>query len=148
MVASLLQIVAGFSGIIGFLMRFIGPLTIAPTVTLIGLSVYGTAGAKAGGHWGIAAMYVATQRHGTKSTSIHIYLRLITFITLINRTTALIILFSQYLHRVPIPVPAYNKSRKLHMSKFPLFQIMPVCLKILHIYIYAFHFNVCSGVLC
>lgn len=56
MVASLLQIVAGFTGIIGFLMRFIGPLTIAPTVTLIGLSVYQTAGAKAGSHWGISAM--------------------------------------------------------------------------------------------
>lgn len=102
MVASLLQIVVGFSGLIGFLMRFIGPLTIAPTVSLIGLSLYDTAGEKAGSHWAIAVL-----------------------------TTALIVLFSQYLCRVPLPVPSYNKVQKLHFSRFYLFQIMPILLGIL-----------------
>ncbi|XP_039981942.1 solute carrier family 23 member 1-like [Xiphias gladius] len=101
MVASLLQILIGFSGIIGFLMRFIGPLTIAPTVSLIGLSLYDSAGAKTGSHWGISAM-----------------------------TTVLIILFSQYLRFIPIPVPAYSKTKKLHTSKFYIFQIMPILLGI------------------
>uniref|UniRef100_A0A3Q0R1Q9 Solute carrier family 23 member 1-like n=1 Tax=Amphilophus citrinellus TaxID=61819 RepID=A0A3Q0R1Q9_AMPCI len=101
MVASLLQVLVGFSGLIGFLMRFIGPLTIAPTVSLIGLSLYDSAGVKAGSHWGISAM-----------------------------TAALIILFSQYLRRIPIPVPAYDKIKKLHISKFFLFQIMPILLGI------------------
>lgn len=64
LVASLLQIVVGFSGLIGFLMRFIGPLTIAPTITLIGLPMYNPAGAKAGTHWGISAMYVTIHLHG------------------------------------------------------------------------------------
>lgn len=63
MVASLLQILVGFSGLIGFLMRFTGPLTIAPTVSLIGLSLYDSAGDKVGSHWGISAMYVNTCRH-------------------------------------------------------------------------------------
>ncbi|KAF3849643.1 hypothetical protein F7725_019362 [Dissostichus mawsoni] len=58
MVASLLQILVGFSGLIGFLMRFIGPLTIAPTVSLIGLSLFDSIGQKAGSHWGISAMYI------------------------------------------------------------------------------------------
>lgn len=58
MVASLLQILIGFSGLVGFLMRFVGPLTIAPTVSLIGLSLYDSVGAKVGSHWGISAMYV------------------------------------------------------------------------------------------
>lgn len=40
MVAALFQIVIGFSGLVGFLLRFIGPLTIAPTVTLVGLSLF------------------------------------------------------------------------------------------------------------
>ncbi|GAA6224510.1 solute carrier family 23 member 1-like [Lates japonicus] len=101
MVASLLQILVGFSGLIGFLMRFIGPLTIAPTVSLIGLSLYESAGAKTGSHWGISAM-----------------------------TTVLIILFSQYLRRIPIPVPSYSKTKKLHTSKFYIFQIMPILLGI------------------
>ncbi|XP_059212897.1 solute carrier family 23 member 1-like [Centropristis striata] len=99
MVASLLQILVGFTGLIGLLMRFIGPLTIAPTVSLIGLSLYDSAGEKVGSHWGISAM-----------------------------TTVLIILFSQYLRRIPIPVPAYSKAKKLHTSKFYIFQIMPILL--------------------
>ncbi|XP_056261368.1 solute carrier family 23 member 1-like [Seriola aureovittata] len=99
MVASLLQILLGFSGLIGFLMRFIGPLTIAPTVSLIGLSLYDAAGTKAGSHWGIAAM-----------------------------TTVLIILFSQYLRLIPVPLPAYSKIKGLHTSKFLIFQIMPILL--------------------
>lgn len=102
MVASLLQIVVGFSGLIGLLMRFIGPLTIAPTVSLIGLSLYDSAGAKVGSHWGISAM-----------------------------TTALIILFSQYLRLIPVPVPAYSKAKKLHTSKFYIFQTMPILLGIM-----------------
>uniref|UniRef100_A0A671U5J0 Uncharacterized protein n=1 Tax=Sparus aurata TaxID=8175 RepID=A0A671U5J0_SPAAU len=101
MVASLLQVLVGFSGLIGFLMRFIGPLTIAPTISLIGLSLYDSAGAKISSHWGISAM-----------------------------TTALIILFSQYLRHIPIPVPAYSKAKKLHTSKFYIFQIMPILLGI------------------
>ena len=43
-VASLFQIVIGFSGIVGFLLRFIGPLTVAPTVALVGLALFGAAG--------------------------------------------------------------------------------------------------------
>ncbi|KAJ0027080.1 hypothetical protein NQD34_018080 [Periophthalmus magnuspinnatus] len=101
MVASVLQVVVGFSGLIGFLMRFIGPLTIAPTVSLIGLSLYDSAGDRAGSHWGISAM-----------------------------TTVLIVLFSQYLCRVPLPIPTYSRTRKLHTSKFYIFQIMPILLGI------------------
>lgn len=40
MVASLFQMLIGFTGLIGFLLRFIGPLTIAPTVTLVGLALF------------------------------------------------------------------------------------------------------------
>uniref|UniRef100_A0A670XPI0 Solute carrier family 23 member 1 n=1 Tax=Pseudonaja textilis TaxID=8673 RepID=A0A670XPI0_PSETE len=40
MVASCFQIFVGFSGLIGFLMRFIGPLTIAPTITLVALPLF------------------------------------------------------------------------------------------------------------
>lgn len=56
MVGSLFQVLVGFSGLIGLFMRFIGPLTIAPTISLIGLSLYDSAGMNAGNHWGIAAM--------------------------------------------------------------------------------------------
>ena len=35
-------------GLIGFLLRFIGPLTVAPTITLIGISLANVAAARAG----------------------------------------------------------------------------------------------------
>jgi len=40
MVASLFQVAIGFTGLIGFLLRFIGPLTIAPTITLVGVALF------------------------------------------------------------------------------------------------------------
>ncbi|XP_005805703.1 solute carrier family 23 member 1-like isoform X1 [Xiphophorus maculatus] len=101
MVASVLQILVGFSGLIGFLMRFIGPLTIAPTVSLIGLALFDSAGVKAGSHWGISAL-----------------------------TTGLIIVFSQYLRLIPIPVPSCCKTKKRKTSKFYIFQTMPILLGI------------------
>ena len=39
-VASLFQMVLGFGGIIGILLRYIGPLTIAPTMALVGLPLF------------------------------------------------------------------------------------------------------------
>ena len=39
MVSSIIQVVIGFSGLVGFFLRFIGPVTIAPTITLVGLSL-------------------------------------------------------------------------------------------------------------
>ncbi|MEE6526256.1 hypothetical protein FKM82_026780 [Ascaphus truei] len=56
MVASCFQIFVGFSGLIGYLMKFIGPLTIAPTISLIALPLFESAGRDAGTHWGISAM--------------------------------------------------------------------------------------------
>ncbi|XP_030646398.1 solute carrier family 23 member 1-like [Chanos chanos] len=101
MVGSLFQVFVGFSGLIGLFMRFIGPLTIAPTISLIGLSLYDSAGMNAGNHWGISAM-----------------------------TTALIILFSQYLRHIAVPFPTYNRAEKCHTSRMYIFQILPVLLGI------------------
>ncbi|XP_068459441.1 xan_ur_permease domain-containing protein [Clinocottus analis] len=101
MVGSLFQVFVGFSGLIGFFMRFIGPLTIAPTISLIGLSLFDSAGTSAGNHWGISSI-----------------------------TTALIILFSQYLRHIPVPFPTFNKEKKMHISRAYIFQILPVLLGI------------------
>ncbi|NXY90888.1 S23A1 protein, partial [Alcedo cyanopectus] len=98
-VASCFQIFVGFSGLIGFLMRFIGPLTIAPTITLVALPLFDSAGNEAGQHWGIAFM-----------------------------TISFIVLFSQYLKDVPVPLPSYQRGKKCHFSPVYLFQIFPVLL--------------------
>ncbi|NXA66551.1 S23A1 protein, partial [Mohoua ochrocephala] len=98
-VASCFQIFVGFSGLIGFLMRFIGPLTIAPTITLVALPLFESAGDMAGQHWGIAFM-----------------------------TIFFIVLFSQYLKNITVPLPSYQRGKKFHFSPIYLFQIFPVLL--------------------
>lgn len=56
MVASLVQVVLGFSGLIGLVLRFIGPLSIAPTIALIGLALFKEAADLASAQWYIAFM--------------------------------------------------------------------------------------------
>ncbi|XP_037021711.2 solute carrier family 23 member 1-like isoform X2 [Artibeus jamaicensis] len=93
------EMFVGFSGLLGYLMRFIGPLTIAPTISLVALPLFDYAGNDAGAHWGIAAL-----------------------------TIFLITLFSQYLKNTAVPVPIYGRQKGCHISKFQLFQVFPVLL--------------------
>ena len=48
MISALFQVVVGFTGLIGFLLRFIGPLAIAPTITLVGVALFNVAAEHAG----------------------------------------------------------------------------------------------------
>ncbi|XP_013890046.1 xan_ur_permease domain-containing protein [Austrofundulus limnaeus] len=114
-VGSLFQVFVGFSGLIGLFMRFIGPLTIAPTISLIGLCLFDSAGNSAGSHWGISSM-----------------------------TTALIILFSQYLRHIALPFPTYSKDKKLHTSRVYIFQILPVLLGITVSWLICFILTTCN----
>ncbi|GJM43297.1 MAG: xanthine permease [Gemmatimonadota bacterium] len=56
---SLFEIVLGFSGAVGRLLRFVGPLTIAPTIALIGLSLFKFGAPVAGTHWGVGGLTIA-----------------------------------------------------------------------------------------
>ncbi len=67
---ALAEMFLGYSGLVGRLLKFIGPITIAPTIALIGLSLFKFGAPVAGLHWGIGGL-----------------------------TIGLIILFSQYLRR-------------------------------------------------
>ncbi|MCH7733250.1 MAG: solute carrier family 23 protein [Candidatus Marinimicrobia bacterium] len=67
---SLVEIGIGASGLAGKLLRFVGPITIAPTIALIGLALFKFGAPTAGAHWPIGGL-----------------------------TILLIILFSQYLRR-------------------------------------------------
>ncbi len=56
MLASCLQVIIGFTGIVGVLLKYIGPVTIAPVVALIAIGIIPPAVNNAGQHWGIAAL--------------------------------------------------------------------------------------------
>ena len=55
-IASIFQLVLGYAGLIGLFLKYITPLTIAPAVSMIGISLYGPAGDYAGKHWGISIL--------------------------------------------------------------------------------------------
>ena len=97
MVSSLVQMIIGFTGLIGFLLRFIGPITIAPTITLIGLSLFPVSSSYAGAHWGVAAL-----------------------------TIIILVICSQLLVDVKVPLPAYSKSKGLHKIRVAIFSLFPV----------------------
>jgi len=67
---ALVEIILGYTGLVGKMLRFVGPITIAPTIALIGLCLFKFGAPVAGLHWGVGGL-----------------------------TIALIILFSQYLRR-------------------------------------------------
>ncbi|XP_061404034.1 solute carrier family 23 member 1-like, partial [Lethenteron reissneri] len=95
MVASCFQMLLGCSGAMGWLLRLVGPLSIAPTVALIGLSLVRSAATSAGHHWGVACM-----------------------------TIALIVLFSQYLRDLHVPLlPAWRGGPRL--KPLPIFKLFP-----------------------
>lgn len=100
-VSALFQVILGFTGLISKILRFVTPLTIVPTVSLVGLTLFEHAGNTASKHWGIAV-----------------------------GTTAMLTLFSQILVNVEIPYPAYIKGGGLEWRKFQLFRLFPVLLTI------------------
>lgn len=56
MAAGAFHFLAGITGMVGFIMRFVGPITIVPSITLIGLLVYKVALRFAQTQWGVAAL--------------------------------------------------------------------------------------------
>ena len=56
MTASVVEIVLGLTGVVGFLFQYIGPLTICPTITLIGVSLFTPAADFAEQNWPVCFM--------------------------------------------------------------------------------------------
>lgn len=105
-VSSLFQVVVGFGGIIGYLLKFITPLTIVPTVSLVGISLFENAADAASQHWGIAA-----------------------------GTILMLTLYSQILVNVPFPILVYRKGQGIGVRWFELFKLFPVLLTIIVMWI-------------
>eukprot|EP00795_Rhopilema_esculentum_P006412 gene6412-11852_t len=100
MVSALAQVFIGFSGLMGLIIRFIGPLTIVPTIALVGLPLFETAYYFASAQWGIALL-------------------MIFFITL----------FSQVIKDYKFPFPFYSKG-KCTVSRWPIFKLFPIMISI------------------
>ncbi|KAG8579258.1 hypothetical protein GDO81_010778 [Engystomops pustulosus] len=101
-VSSLVEIVIGFVGLPGALLNYIGPLTVAPTISLIGLSVFEAAGERAGSHWGISIFVLV-----------------------------LIILFAQYLRNITLKLPYYKFGKGIKTYKLQIFKMFPIIMAIM-----------------
>jgi nucleobase transporter 1/2 len=55
---SLVEIGVGTSGLVGRLLRFVGPITIAPTIALIGLALFKFGAPMAGTHWPVGGLTI------------------------------------------------------------------------------------------
>eukprot|EP01023_Acetabularia_acetabulum_P022421 TRINITY_DN22064_c1_g1_i4.p1 TRINITY_DN22064_c1_g1~~TRINITY_DN22064_c1_g1_i4.p1 ORF type:complete len:580 (+),score=98.25 TRINITY_DN22064_c1_g1_i4:77-1816(+) len=91
--ASFFQLFIGYSGLMSYMLRFISPIVIAPTVALVGLALFGAGFPSVGGCMSLGLMQIAT-----------------------------VILFSQYLKRVPFWIPGIGRYR--------IFELFPVILGI------------------
>ncbi|KAK7508694.1 hypothetical protein BaRGS_00000260, partial [Batillaria attramentaria] len=96
MVASLLEVVVGGMGLIKPLLRFIGPLTVAPTIALIGLSLYK-----------LPVIYAAPNP------------------ALALGSTVLVVFFSLYMSKIQVPIPTCrNGKEKTYLPIFQLLPIL------------------------
>jgi uracil-xanthine permease len=59
LVGALVETTIGFGGLFGFLRRYVSPITIAPVIALIGLSLFAPAAGTSAGHWGLALLMLA-----------------------------------------------------------------------------------------
>lgn len=56
MIAGALHMFVGLTGIVGYLLKFIGPVTVVPALTIMALYVYSATVRFASAQWGIASM--------------------------------------------------------------------------------------------
>ncbi|XP_048099951.1 solute carrier family 23 member 2 isoform X2 [Alosa alosa] len=111
--SSLIEVCIGALGLPGLLLKYIGPLTITPTVALIGLSGFQAAGERAGKHWGIAML-----------------------------TIFLVLLFSQYARNVQLPLPIYKAKKGWTSYRLQLFKMFPIIMAILVSWFLCFIFTI------
>ena len=82
-IASLVQVLIGACGLVGFLLRFVGPLTIAPVLIQIGISLTMPAVDYCKGNWAVAVIVMFV-----------------------------LIMCMEVLARFPIPFPGYDFKEK------------------------------------
>ncbi|XP_063422626.1 solute carrier family 23 member 1-like [Mytilus trossulus] len=101
-VASVTQVLIGCTGILGVLLQYIGPITVVPTITLVGLSLIDVALNFCKIHWGVSIL-----------------------------TIFFLLLFSLYLRNISCPIPSWTTKKKCFISHFPVFRLFPVILAVI-----------------
>jgi|JYMV01.1.fsa_nt_gi nucleobase transporter 1/2 len=53
-----IHMLIGLTGFVGVLLKVVGPLTVVPTLLLLGIELYGVMNTFCDPHWGVSAAYV------------------------------------------------------------------------------------------
>lgn len=100
--AGLIHCVIGATGLVGFLLRFVGPVTIVPAIFLIGIYLMKATAKFAKVHWGISFM-----------------------------TCAISLILALYMAKVKLPVPIWTRKKKCHMTRYPYHQVFAILIAIM-----------------
>ncbi|XP_064467307.1 solute carrier family 23 member 1-like [Ornithodoros turicata] len=101
-VSALFEVVLGFTGIVGFFLRWMTPLGITPFIALVGLSLFEEAARLGSGNWGACSMSII-----------------------------LMVLFSQYFTNINVPVPYWERKKGFTVKYIGIFKLFPILLAIL-----------------
>ncbi|XP_067657396.1 solute carrier family 23 member 1-like [Haliotis asinina] len=102
MVVGFIHFLIGATGLVGVLLRFIGPVTIVPAITLIGLYIYKTVVRFSETQWGVSLF-----------------------------TAVVALILSLYLRGVRTPLIAWGRKRGFYIKWFPLHQVFAILFAIL-----------------
>ncbi|XP_067657359.1 solute carrier family 23 member 1-like [Haliotis asinina] len=102
MLAEVIHMLIGVTGCVGFLLRFIGPVTIVPAISLAALYLFKVTVKYSQMHWGVAFA-----------------------------TVAIGVALSLYLRRVKIPLPFWTPKRGLHIIRSQFHTVYAVLISIL-----------------
>ncbi|XP_060599953.1 solute carrier family 23 member 1-like [Ruditapes philippinarum] len=100
--AGFLHFLIGATGLVGLLLRFVGPITIVPTILLIGLYIVKPAMEYTQVHWGISFM-----------------------------TWGIGVVLSMYLGHKPMIIPAWTRKKGFHTIRYPLHQVFAILISII-----------------
>ncbi|XP_052225861.1 solute carrier family 23 member 1-like isoform X4 [Dreissena polymorpha] len=97
MVAGALHTFVGFTGLVGVMLRFVGPMTIIPAVLLIGLYMI-------------------------KATAKFVFVNWIVAVI----TASVTLFLSLYLGRKKTPIPSWSRAKGFHIVWYPLHQVFSI----------------------
>ncbi|OWF55077.1 solute carrier family 23 member 1-like [Mizuhopecten yessoensis] len=95
--AGAVHFLLGATGLVGFLLRFIGPITIVPTILLIGIYMTKAVIKFAQVNWPLSLM-----------------------------TCAIAIILSLYLAKMKTPLPMWSRKKSWHVIRYPLHQVFAI----------------------
>ncbi|KAK3100155.1 hypothetical protein FSP39_015482 [Pinctada imbricata] len=97
MASGVIHFLIGATGLVGVLLRFIGPITVVPTILLVGISIIPSVKNFCEGHWGVSFL-----------------------------TAGVALILSLYLGHMKMPIPIWTRTKGCHVIRYPFHQVFAI----------------------